>query len=115
MIVTILVCTFVLIIALIVHGAAICDKIDDRFNLLKNAIDDLDNSIETNCWRDIQYIKSYLSYLPEESKKKEDKPLDPRDQQHLPYVNPAWDNHPLYSIAKSLDSLDRYFTHNKVL
>lgn len=78
---------------------------------MEDVYTDLYDNIDSN-WRVIQEIKSDISYLPKREEK-EEKLLDPRDQKHLPYVNPEWDDHPLYSIAKSLHSLDKYFTHNK--
>lgn len=85
-------------------GKAIMDRLADLQIIL------YDEGQEN--WQAIMSLKSDTGYLPKRSEK-EEKPLDPRDQKHLPYVNPAWDDHPLYSIAKSLHSLDKYFTHNK--
>lgn len=111
----ILICTLILLIALIICCISLCSTIEKQREYIMDRVNNLEcklfDEIEGN-WQAIQELKSDISYFPKKEEKGE-KLLDPRNQKHLPYVNPAWDDHPLYSIAKSLHSLNKYFTHSK--
>lgn len=98
----ILIGILIVLIAVLVCYISLRHIIHSHGDLLRESINNagarLNEEIEIN-WKSIQGLKSDISYLP--------------TREELNETNPAWNDHPLYSIAKSLDSLNKYFTYNK--
>lgn len=97
----ILICTLILLISLIVCCISLCSTIEKQREYIMDRINDLEcklfDEIENN-WLAIQSVRSDISYLPK--------------REELGTEEETSDVNPLNRIAKSLESIDKYFTHN---
>lgn len=97
----ILICTFILLISLIICCVSLCNTIEKYASCISDRLltqhESIYDEIQTN-WQAIQSVRSDISYLPK------------RDE--LGIEEETSDVNPIYRIANSLELMDKYFTHN---
>lgn len=97
----VLICTFILLIALIICCISLCNAIEKYTSSIIDRLltqhESLYNEIQIN-WQAIQSVKSDISYLPK--------------REELGIGEETSDVNSLNRIAKSFESIDKYFTHN---